>query len=103
MGTEVNDKASLLIRLHENRDQIQSFGVKKLSLFGSFARDERIHKKSDVDFLVDFKKGSHKFDNFMELAFFLEDLLGRRVELLTRKSLSPYIGPKILKAAVNVI
>src|ERR1700740_1214506 len=103
MGTEVNDKASLLIRLHENRDQIQSFGAKKLSFFGSFAHDEGIHKKSDVVHLVDFKKGAPKFDNFMELAFFLEDLLGRRVELLTRKSLSPYIGPKILKAAVNVI
>lgn len=39
------------------------------------------------------------FDSFRGLAFFLEDLLGRRVELVTPESLSPYIGPHILEEA----
>ncbi len=40
--------------------------------------------------------GKKSFDNFLELCFFLEDLLGRRVEALTPESLSPHIGPRIL-------
>jgi len=44
-----------------------------------------------------FESGKKSFDNFMNLAFFLEDLLERKVDLITTESLSPYIGPKILR------
>jgi predicted nucleotidyltransferase len=46
--------------------------------------------------LVDFMPEKHTFDNFMDVAFFLEELLGRKVELVTPEALSPYIGPHIL-------
>jgi len=62
------------------------------------ARDD-----SDVDFLVEFAPGRKSFDAFMELAFLLEELTGRRVELVTTESLSPYIGPHILREAVDVL
>ena len=58
-------------------------------------RNEQRHD-SDVDVLVEFMPGKKSFDNFLELCFFLEDLLGRRVEALTLESLSPHIGPRIL-------
>jgi hypothetical protein len=52
--------------------------------------------ESDVDFLVEFKPEKKTFDNFMALSFFLDELLGRKVEIITKESLSPYIGPHIL-------
>ncbi len=70
-------------------------------MFGSFQTGKNTDN-SDIDFLVDFQENKTSFDNFMELAFFLEDITGRKVELITRQSLSKYIGPHILKQAENV-
>lgn len=81
--------------VRQHRERIRGFGVTRLGLFGSFVRDEQ-HHDSDVDVLVEFLPGKKTFDNFLELCSFLEDLLGRRVEALTRESLSPHIGPRIL-------
>ena len=52
--------------------------------------------ESDVDLLIEFKPGRKSFDNFINLSFFLEDMFGRKVDIVTPESLSPYIGPKIL-------
>jgi predicted nucleotidyltransferase len=73
------------------------FGVRRIGLFGSFARGEQ-KDTSDVDILVEFEEPT--FDNFMNLAFFLEDLFGRRMELVTPDSLSPYIAPYVKKEVV---
>ena len=70
--------------------------MRRLGLFGSFVREEP-RSESDVDVLVEFEPGRKTFDAFMQLAFFLETLFGRRVELVTSESLSPYIGPHILR------
>jgi len=87
--------------LHSNRAKLRRFGVSKLSLFGSFLTN-RFNSDSDVDFLVEFQPKMKTYDNFMELSFFLEELLGRSVEIVTPQSLSPYIGPHILKEAEHV-
>ena len=87
--------------LQLNRLKIRQFGVSKLSLFGSFLTNN-FYANSDIDFLVEFQADMKTYDNFMDLSFFLEDLLGRRVELVTPKSLSPYLGPHILKEAEHV-
>ena len=97
-----NSKAELLTLLRQNDSRIRSFGVRRLALFGSFARDE-CKADSDADFLVEFEPGAKSFDNFMGLAFCLEDLIGRRIELVTPESLSPYIGPAILQEAEDAI
>ena len=57
---------------------------------------------SDVDILVEFMPDQHTFDNFMEVAFFLEDFLGRKVEVVTPEALSPFIGPHILREVERV-
>ncbi len=98
----VNNKVALLQTLIEHRNEIKSFGVKQLGLFGSFAHDTAIHPDSDIDFLVEFEPDEKTFDNFMDLSFYLEELLGRKVELITPQSLSPYIGPHILKQVEHV-
>jgi predicted nucleotidyltransferase len=57
---------------------------------------------SDIDLLVEFEPGKKTFDNFMNLSFYLEELLGRKVDILTPQSLSKYIGPHILREAEYV-
>lgn len=85
-----------ILKSHE-REMKKRFGVKRIGLFGSFAKGEQ-KDTSDVDILVEFEEPT--FDNFMNLAFFLEDLFSRRVELVTPDSLSPYIAPYVEKEVV---
>lgn len=88
-------KQDVMTLLRQHQDRVKALGVRKLGLFGSFVRGEQ-HDGSDVDLLVEFHPDQKSFDNFMKLSFFLEDLLQRQVELVTREALSPYIGPHIL-------
>lgn len=89
-------KQDFFSAIEQNKVLLSSLGVRQIGLFGSFVRGEA-KPKSDVDVLVEFEKGQKTFDNFMRLNLLLEELLQRDVELLTRESLSPYIGPHILK------
>lgn len=75
----------------------EKFGVRRIGLFGSFARGEQ-KETSDIDILVEFDKPT--FRNFMNLAFFLEDLFHRKVDLVTPNSLSPYISPYVKKEVI---
>lgn len=95
MNTSVLTKQDILTVLRENSAQIKALGVRRLGLFGSFARGQQT-SASDVDLLVEFEPGQKTFDNFMRLSFLLEDLLRRRVELVTPEALSPHLGPHIL-------
>jgi uncharacterized protein len=49
-----------------------------------------------IDILVSFEPEKKTFDNFMGLAFFLEEIFGRKVDLITLESLNPYISQEIL-------
>lgn len=91
----VQTKKSVVSRVQDHRQQIRAYGVKQFGLFGSFVREQQ-DKDSDIDILVSFDPGKKTFDNFMHLSLFLEELLGRRIELVTTESLSPHIGPHIL-------
>ena len=96
MATKVRTREDIFKMLDENRTPLRALGVKRLGLFGSFVRGQ-LSADSDVDMLVVFEPGQKTFDHFMQLAFLLEDLLGRSVELVTPEALSPYIGPHTLK------
>ncbi len=74
----------------------QQYQVKSIGVFGSFARGEET-EGSDVDVLVEFYEGAKKFDNFMDLKFFLEDLFGRKVDLVTTAALRPQLKENILR------
>lgn len=92
----INNKSELFSALLRNQARLRQYGVKRCGVFGSFARGKQTDQ-SDVDILVEFEPGKKSFDNFMKLAFFLEETFGRKVELVTPESLSPYIGPHILR------
>ncbi len=70
----------------QNKIHIQQFGTKKLGLFGSYSRNEQTDK-SDLDFVVEFDKSKKNYKNFIHLCYFLEDIFGKKVDLLTVESL----------------
>jgi predicted nucleotidyltransferase len=95
-------KDDVLDRLREQEGRLRSLGVKRLGLFGSFVREEQA-PSSDVDVLLEFEPGRKSFDNFMRIAFLLEEVLERHVELVTTEALSPYLGPRILNEVEDVL
>ncbi len=74
--------------------------MRRLGLFGPTARDEG-REDSDLDLLVDFEVGP-TFDSFMGLKLFLEDHIGRRVDLVTPDALKPRLRPIVEREAVDV-
>ncbi len=94
-------REEILKILKQNYDGIAGrFGVTSLAVFGSAARDEA-GADSDIDVLVDFPEPP-TFDRYMDLKFHLEDLLGRRVDLVTRRGLRERVRPFVEKEAVYV-
>ncbi len=96
MKTPINTKQKILAMLRQNQSRLGALGVKRIGIFGSFVREEQ-QRDSDIDLLVEFDPALKSFDNFMELSFFLEEILQHQIEVVTLESLSPYIGPHILK------
>jgi len=101
MAKKTNTKELIFQRILAKQEQLISYGVKNIGLFGSFVRGDQT-PLSDIDILVEFIPEKHTFDNFMEVAFLLENLLGRKVELITPEALSPHIGPHILREVERV-
>ena len=93
---KVFDKDQIVNLLKQNSQELGRFGVNRIGIFGSFATGEQ-NKSSDVDLVVEFNEGQKNFRNFIGTANFTENLLGRKVDLLTPQSLSPYIAPHIEK------
>jgi len=96
MVRAVQDKSDVIERIGSSGEQLHKYGIAHIGLFGSFRRDQGC-ADSDVDLLVGFEAGRKSFDNFIEACFYLEDVLGRRVELVTEESLSPYLKDQILQ------
>ncbi|MBF0468156.1 MAG: nucleotidyltransferase family protein [Desulfamplus sp.] len=90
----------MLKELLEKRDKIlqlaDKYGAKNVRVFGSFARGEN-RPESDVDFLTDMEGSLLKRIAFTQE---LEELLGRKTDVMTENSLHWYIREKVLKEAV---
>jgi hypothetical protein len=78
----------------------ERFGVQRLRLFGSFARDAA-REDSDVDVLVAFDSPATSASYF-GVTFYLEDLLGRPVDLVTEKALRERLRPYVERDAITV-
>ena len=95
------DRDEVLNKLYAHKDAIaDKFGVTGLALFGSFARDQAMDE-SDVDILVSFD-GPATSRAYFGVQFYIEDLLGRRVDLVTEKSLRPEFRPYVEQEAMYV-
>ena len=90
-------KKSVIRRLASLKSLLNAVGVIQLGLFGSTVRDENT-SKSDIDILLDFNVGQETYHNFMYACRILEDNFKHsKLDVVTRKGLSPYIGQSILK------
>jgi len=95
------DREHTLELLARSKPTLQTrFGVTRLSLFGSTARDAA-SPTSDVDVLVAFD-GPATSKRYFGVQFYLEDVLGRSVDLVTEKALRPELRPYIEKEQVDV-
>ncbi len=95
---EIMERNTILEFLKKNTQEFNKFGVKKIGLFGSFA-SRRNTNNSDIDILVEFKTGEKTFDNYMDLKFFLEDRLKRKVDLVIEKNIKTELKEEILSTA----
>ncbi len=73
--------------IQSHLEELLALGARQVGVFGSFARGEE-RDDSDVDVYIEFDEGKRTYDNFFALHELLETLLGRRVDLVTDKSLT---------------
>ena len=91
------DKEKIFKLLQENMSTIKQFGISNIGLFGSYVQ-YRDNKAGDIDILIHFQKGKKSFDNYMDLKFFLEELLeGHKVDLVIDDALKPALKERILE------
>ena len=88
----------VLLRQHE-LELKKRFGVATIGIFGSYVRGEG-RPESDVDVLVTFRRGEETFDNYMDCKFYLEDLFGRKVDLVMKGAIKKRLKPYILGEVV---
>ncbi len=78
----------------------QKYKIKEIGIFGSWVRGQQT-KRSDIDILVDFYEDAKiSFFDFIEIEIYLSKKLGRKVDLVEKSSLKPYIGRHILKEVI---
>ena len=95
-------RENVLKRLHSLKGRLGEIGVTRLGLFGSTVRGENT-SKSDIDILLDFGAGNETYMNFLAACQILEDCFKRnKVDVVTCKGLSPYIGQTIMDEVVYV-
>jgi len=75
---------------------LKRYGVLEASVFGSFARGSDVRPESDIDLLVTYKQGTTLFD-VANLQNELEQVLGRKVDLISRKYMSERLAKRIKK------
>ena len=86
--------------IRQNSVSLQKYGVQRLGVFGSFARNDA-GPASDVDILVELENKT--FRSYMGLKFFLEELLGRKVDLVLKESIKPRLREAILGETVYAV
>ena len=89
----------LFLQLHK-QEMAQRFGTTKVGLAGSYACNEGT-EKSDIDIIVEIQS-DNKFRSFFNLLYYLQDSLGKPIDLATEASLKPLVKESILKDVVYV-
>ncbi|HEB57676.1 MAG TPA: DNA polymerase subunit beta [Gammaproteobacteria bacterium] len=95
------NKQEILDLLSRHKPELaRRFSVLDLALFGSSARDTA-REDSDIDILVSFD-GPATSRRYFGVQFYLEDLLGRPVDLVSDKALRPELRPYVEREAIHV-
>jgi predicted nucleotidyltransferase len=94
------DHIQIINLLRSHREELEHLGVTSLALFGSAVRDE-LRQDSDIDLLIEFTP-PYTFKRYMQIKFFIEDLLHRPVDLVMPETLKERARPEVEKEAVYV-
>ncbi|MFX1452690.1 MAG: nucleotidyltransferase family protein [Promethearchaeota archaeon] len=87
--------------LKNNEDTLKKlYKVKKIGIFGSIVRGEQT-ENSDVDILIEFKEPISLFE-FMDLEDYLTELIGMKIDLVSKNALKPRIGKIILEEVIYI-
>ena len=87
--------------IQKNKKELEEkYGLKEIGIFGSYVRGNQ-EENSDIDILVEVERPMG-FVKFIKLENHLSQILGVKVDLVTKKALKPYIGKKILKEVLYV-
>jgi len=89
-----------ILRAHK-ADLAERFKVKSIGIFGSYVRGEQ-GERSDLDILVDMDAEHQTFRNYMALKFYLEELLGGKVDVVLKDSVDRRLKERIFRSVVNV-
>lgn len=82
------------------KSDLRNLGIQEIGLFGSYSRGDA-SEDSDIDLLIEFSPEEESFDNYMAVYDYFESLFkDQKIELITKNSLSPYIGPYILNEVI---
>ena len=93
------DEIKEIIDIHKD-ELLKEYGLKEIGVFGSYVRGAQ-KADSDLDILIEFEKPVG-FVKFLRLEKRLSELLGVRVEMVTKKALKPFIGKRILQEVIYV-
>lgn len=99
---KTNNNISEIAKLIKSHMEIlkNDYKVKNIGIFGSFVENKQ-DEDSDIDILVDFSEPIDFF-KFIQLEEYLGKLLGKKVDLVSKKALKPFIGKNILKEVVYI-
>ena len=87
--------------LEDHKEEIQKkYNISSIGVFGSFVRGEQ-EESSDIDILVEFEDDVGFF-KFLEAEEYLSNILGSKVDLVTKGALKPYIGRHILEEVIMI-
>lgn len=93
-------KIKKIIEMHAPEIK-KTFSVREIGLFGSYVKGTE-RPESDVDILVVFEKGHKDFFNYMRLRYYIEGLIGKKVDLVIKDAVKPQLREKIFKEVVYV-
>jgi predicted nucleotidyltransferase len=93
MVTNTTRPSTIIKMLAKSKSKLAKLGVRRIGLFGSFKRAQA-KRRSDIDILVVMERPT--FDKYMEVKFYLEDMFGRKVDLVMEETIKPGLRPYIL-------
>ena len=99
MNTVASDLDTVIDLLKEHMDEIKQYSVEQIAIFGSFTRGEA-GNDSDLDILVDLQRKTLR--DYMGLKFYLEEITGRKVDLVMKENIKPALRQSILSEVINV-
>ena len=95
----VINRQSILRSLKSNMPKISKLGIRRIALFGSYVHGTQT-EDSDIDLLVEFREGEKTFDNFMSLKELMENMFGKRVDIVLENRIKTAMKKEISRSAV---